>query len=521
MGKSNPARRLLAILGCCLGIAACSTVDFTAPKDVSVALAPSVTSETALGRYASEQMLGQNPQQSGFHLLPDAIDALSLRLLLADKAQRTLDAQYYLVKADTAGLAFMHALLKAADRGVQVRLLIDDMFTSGHDIGLAALDHHPNIAIRIFNPFAQRGIRAFDGWDFGRINRRMHNKSFTVDNQLTILGGRNIASEYFGARKDARFGDLDVLALGPIVPEVSASFDAYWNHERAAPLPLFARMPDDPEAALVKVRERLEAARGEAEQDTKLYADAVRARVQRYLAGGKRLFTFADYTLAVDSPDKSFRKLAATAPSIKTTLLQSLATAEKEVILISPYFVPGEIGVKTLAEAQARGIQVTVVTNSLAANNQFTVHAGYAPRRKALLKAGVRLFEVRPDAQFSGQDLVAASSAKSTLHTKAFVVDDREMFIGSFNFDPRSANINTEVGVVIRSPELAAQAFQPVENWLRERTWQLVLSDDKQLRWRGLGPAGEMQEWTQEPGTSWWDRFVVGFVGLLPIDSQL
>jgi len=494
----------------------CATVDFDAPK--SVTHAPTDTADTYLGKQL-EGLAEQHSGMSGFFPLSDGIDALAARLLLAERAERTIDAQYYLVKSDTSSHAFIHSLLRAADRGVRVRLLVDDIFTGGYDAGMAGLDSHPNFEIRIFNPFARRSARFMDGiTSFSRINRRMHNKSFTADNQITIIGGRNIADEYFGAREDAKFGDLDVMGIGPVVNDVSEMFDSYWNHERAAPIETFADMPDDPVAELERVRADLEVARQKI--TTTKYAAAVRDQLLEYVETDTSGFVWAPYTLAVDSPDKAFKKKAETAASIKTPLRESLLSAKTEAIIISPYFVPRKTGIEAIADLQRSGVNVTIITNSLAANNQSSVHGGYAPSRKPLLEAGVKIFEVRADADVSGSQIVASSGAKATLHTKAFIVDRREMFIGSFNFDPRSANINTELGVIIRSPELAEQFAVNIEAALAKQTFEVFLNDKGKLRWRGFEDGQEVIL-DKEPQTTWGQRFSAGFMRILPIRGQL
>ena len=494
----------------------CATVDFDAPK--SVTRAPTNTADTYLGK----QLVGlaeAHPEQAGFYQLSDGIDALAARLLLAERAERTLDAQYYLIKDDITSNAFIHALLDAADRGVRVRLLVDDIFTGGYDAGMAGLDSHPNFEIRIFNPFARRSARFMDGiTSFSRINRRMHNKSFTVDNQVTIIGGRNIADEYFGAREDAKFGDLDVMGIGPIVNDVSNMFDSYWNHERAAPIETFADMPDDPAAELERVRAELEIARQKV--TTSKYAAAVKDKVLEYVETDTSPFVWAPYVLAVDSPDKAFKSKAETAASIKTPLRESLLSAKFEAIIISPYFVPRKTGIEAISELQRSGVEVTIITNSLAANNQSSVHGGYAPSRKPLLASGVKIYEVRADADVSGSELVASSGAKATLHTKAFIIDRRELFIGSFNFDPRSANINTELGVIIRSPEMANQSANSLTAALAEQTYEVFLNEKGKLRWRGIENGQEVIH-EKEPQTTWSQRFAAGFMRILPIRGQL
>jgi putative cardiolipin synthase len=502
---------LLAIL------AGCATVDFEQPKLDSVALTDTD------GTYLGKQLIGvaeSHPDgESGFLPVADGIEALSVRLLLAERAEKSIDAQYYLLKTGIVGSAFVGSLLRAADRGVRVRLLLDDMFTSGYDAGMAGLDSHPNIEVRIFNPFASRSARFLDGiTSFSRVNRRMHNKSFTVDNQITLIGGRNIADEYFGASEDAKFGDLDVLGIGPVVEDVSAMFDSYWKHERSLPIEAFANLPDDPAAELDRLRVEIEQARKEITSSK--YAVAVRAQILQDAGAGLNAFTWAPYTLAVDSPDKSIKSKAASADSILTPLRKSLLAAEKEVLIISPYFVPGRSGIEALSEIQRRGIQVTVVTNSLAANNQALVHGGYTPSRKPLLKAGVRIYEIRADAGVSGSHIVATESAKATLHTKAFVVDRREAFIGSFNFDPRSANINTELGVIIRSPKIAAEIADMIETKSASIAFEVFLNENGKIRWRGMEQGKEIVL-DKEPQTSWGQRFMAGVYRFLPIRGQL
>jgi putative cardiolipin synthase len=497
--------------------AGCATIDYDYPRQEAYFL-PN-TSDTYFGKLIEPVVAQQPPDQSGFYPMNDGVDALTARLLLTQKAETSIDVQYYLIKNDIIGRVFIYSLLQAADRGVRVRLLVDDMFTSGYDIGLAALDSHPNFEIRIFNPFhrgaAGRARSALTG--FGRINRRMHNKSFTADNQITIIGGRNIADEYFGVREDAKFGDLDVMGIGPVVHDVSNMFDTYWNHETALPVPAFVQELDDPEAALNELRERLALSMDEI-RDSK-YAEAVRAKYLEYLQPGKRPFEWAPYELVVDSPDKGVKAKAEEAASITTPLVESIRSAEQELIIISPYFVPLKSGIEGLAGLEERGIEVTVITNSLAANNQFTVHGGYAPSRKQLLEAGVEIYEVRPDADVAGTEFVDASGAKSTLHTKAFIVDDKEVFIGSFNFDPRSANINTELGVIIRDPELALIYTVLVEDALPKQTFEVFLNEDGKLRWRGYED-GEEIIYDKEPETTWGQRFGAWFARIIP-KSQL
>jgi len=500
-----------------LVVAGCASIDYDYPRTESYFLPD--TADTYLGQEILPDVVPKPPDQSGFYPLSDGIDALAARLLLAERAEKSIDVQYYLIKNDIVGRAFIYSLLRAADRGVRVRLLLDDMFTKGYDVGMAALHSHPNFEIRIFNPFqrgaAGRSLGALTG--FSRINRRMHNKSFTIDNQITVIGGRNIADEYFGAREDAKFGDLDVVAIGPVVQEVSDMFDTYWNHQTALPAFAFVKELEDPEAALNEMRDRFEQSREEIRGSK--YADAVRTQVLSYVETDNSVFEWAPYQLVVDSPDKGIKKKAKEADSIITPLIESLRSAESELIIISPYFVPRKGGIEGITEIQKRGVNVIIITNSLAANNQFTVHGGYAPSRKPLLKAGVKIYEVRPDADVAGTEFVNAGGAKATLHTKAFIVDDKETFIGSFNFDPRSAYINTELGVIIRDPELSLVFSVLIEEALQRQTYEVFLDEKGKVRWRAWEDGQEVI-YKKEPETTWGQRFAAGFARIIP-KSQL
>jgi cardiolipin synthase C len=500
-----------------ISAAGCATIDYDYPRQESYFLPD--TSHTPLAKLVEPDVAQRPAGQSGFFPMNDGVDALAARLLLAKRAEESIDVQYYLIKNDVVGRVFIYSLLQAADEGVRVRLLVDDMFTSGYDVGLAALHSHPNFEIRIFNPFhrgtAGRAKSALTG--FGRINRRMHNKSFTVDNQVTIIGGRNIADEYFGLREDAKFGDLDVIGVGPVVQDVSSMFDTYWNHEAALPVPAFVDELDDPEAALQELRERLRRSLDEVRNSE--YAEAASERYGQFLEANMGLFEWAPYKLVVDSPDKGVKAKADEAESITTPLVEEIRSAEKNMIIVSPYFVPTKRGVESLTKLQKRGVDVTVVTNSLAANNQFTVHGGYSPSRKPLLEAGVKIYEVRPDADVAGTEFIDASGATATLHTKAFIVDEEALFIGSFNFDPRSANLNTELGVIIYDPELALTFAVWAEEALRDQTFEVFLNEDGKLRWRGYED-GEEIIYDKEPETTWGQRFMAGFARIIP-QSQL
>ena len=499
-------------------LAGCASIDFDRPKPQSTAISPAVTADSPLGS-ALNGLADANIGKSGFYMLPNGIDALAIRLLMAQQAEHSIDTQYYLITNDLIGRLFVESLLRAAERGVRVRLLLDDIQTKGYDPGLSALNAHPNVEVRIYNPFARRSARGVSAVSsFTRINRRMHNKSFTVDNQMTVIGGRNIADEYFAARQDVNFGDLDVVGVGPIVTDVSSMFDEFWNSRPAVPVAVFADPPDDPQSALADLRDRLQRTRTDAGNTR--YAEALRSSLLSTMQKDLSVFTWAPSKLVYDSPDKSDKQKADESASIRTPLIEAFDAAKRDAVIISPYFVPRKTGIERFAELRERGIDVSVVTNSLVSTNQTTVHGGYAPARKPLLEMGVRLYELRADADIAGTEYVSSSGAKATLHTKAFAIDSSRLFIGSFNFDPRSAYINTEMGVIIDSNELAGAFTKAVHDAAPHETYEVLLNEKGKLRWQGLEDGNEVIL-NKEPQAGFWRRFVGGFMRLLPIRRQL
>ncbi len=494
---------------------ACVTVDFDAPKEPSYVITD--TSETFLGEAVEAFQTGASGE-TGIYPMIDGIEALGARLKGATRAERSIDLQYYLIYGDTAGALLINELLNAADRGVRVRILVDDVLTKGYDREMVDLDAHPNIQIRVFNPFAVRGLRSWNFlWDFNRVNRRMHNKSFIVDNEVAIIGGRNIADEYFAAREDVNFGDLDVITIGPVVNEISTMFDLYWNDRLAVPVTTVITPPKDPEVAAARIRARLDPAIANIEKTH--YAELIREfEANRYIR--REEFTWVPYDLVYDSPDKAGTKPNAEGKRIRPALAEAVRTTENELIILSPYFVPTDRLVEGARAMTQRGVSIFVITNSLAANNHSAVHAGYAPWRKKLLEAGVRIFEVRADAQATGVDRSRMLHSGGTLHTKAFIVDRRLVYLGSFNWDPRSAFINTEMGIILESEEFGQYAGRRMEKMLPVNAYEVVLNDEGRLRWV-TSENGERVVYKKEPDTGWWKRFKVKVIGLLPIDEQL
>ena len=508
--------RVLASLTVLMFWAGCASVDLDAPKQASFQF--SDTGNTRIGEDVAK-MRTEHGDLSGFHLQRDGIQSLAARIVLAKAAERSIDAQYYLITNDQVGKLFLKSLLDAADRGVRVRLLLDDILTGGYDAGMAALDSHPNFEIRIYNPFTSRGTRVQDGlFDFSRVNRRMHNKSFTVDNQVTIIGGRNIADEYFGASKEQNFGDADVVSVGPVVGEVSTMFDEYWNSRWAAPVPTFARMPEDPAAVLKAFRVGLDS--NKTEMRDSVYGSALLADAERFLSDREGRFEWAEHTLVYDPLSKTEGNGFRAADGIAGQLSKVVALADEELVVISPYFVPLKSGVKYFQELRDRGLRVRVVTNSLAANNHGIVHSGYMAYRKELLRMGVELYEVRVNAAVLGVDRGGSGAALGTLHTKGFIVDGDTFFLGSFNWDPRSAIYNTEMGVIIESEDMGRQVLQFMDEGLPDGCYRLELTGSGSIQWVDeSGP--EPVVYTSEPDVGWWRKFTVNLGRMLPIRKQL
>ncbi len=476
------------------------------------------TGNTRLGKAISPRVAA-NPRYSGIYPLRDARDAFAARVRLARAAERSLDIQYYIWQKDMTGTLLFNELYEAAERGVRVRLLLDDNNTYGLDPTLAALDAHPNIEIRLFNPFVIRKLRAAGYiFDFSRANRRMHNKSFTADNQVTIIGGRNVGDEYFGATDGVLFADLDVMAIGLVVNAVSKDFDRYWSSESSYPADRLLS-PVDP----VSIAE-LAAAASKIERNPAAvtYMNALRTSyfVQE-LTEGNLAMEWASVRMVSDDPAKGLGRARPEA-LLPYKLKEIIGKPTAEVDLVSPYFVPTAAGVESFVALANGGVKMKVLTNSLDATDVIAVHAGYAKRRKPLLKAGVRLFELRrlaPDTGGAGSFGVKGSS-DSSLHAKTFSGDRSSVFIGSFNFDPRSAELNTEMGFIIDSPALARQIATTFHNSVPVNAYEVRLSDMGQLYWiEHLN--GKQVRYDTEPGTSFWQRATVWLISMLPVEHLL
>ena len=507
--------RALMILACC-ALAACAQLP-SRPTEVQPEHALPVAQSSPLDQIFAP-LEQQHPRQSAFRLVDDGYEAFALRLLSSRLAERSLDVQTYIWHADLTGKYLAHALLQAADRGVRVRLLVDDMDARQKHYGFAALDAHPNISVRLFNPFASRsGMFSQLGEisrRFSEVNRRMHNKSWIVDNRLALAGGRNLGDEYFGASEQANFVDLDMAMAGPVVRDASASFDRYWNADVTYPIVLLAPA-DVNRKALNTLRETL--GKHALAAPTSHYAQVLHQdeMVHNLVVGKWRMHWIDDYRFISDDPLKVRKQESGQSSLVLQGLLGVAQTCQQDMLIISPYFVPGEVGMEAIQAQRQRGCQIRVVTNSLAANDVVAVHSGYQKYREPMLAAGVELWELKPQFKKRIRASLFGSSGAS-LHSKALVIDGERGFVGSYNLDRRSGSLNTEQGVLVSDPQIGQrmrELFALQANG--ERVWQVSLKDGS-LEWRD-----EDGRYQTEPKTSVGKRMLTWLIGLLPIEKQL
>jgi putative cardiolipin synthase len=511
--------RLLCIAILAMAIMGCASLPSLESRSATTAFTDT-QDDTRLGR-ALAPLSAAHPGKSGFHPLPDARDAFAARALLAEAADKSLDVQYYIWHGDQTGYLLFEALWRAAERGVRVRLLLDDNNTGGLDETIAALDAHPNVEVRLYNPLANRSLRALNYVaDFSRVNRRMHNKSFTADSQGTIVGGRNVGNEYFAAGSGMWFQDLDVIAVGPVVREVSDTFDLYWNSASAYPAAsLLGAAPPEATRAL---QDRFVAVR--ADPVSTSYIEALRdTPLVRQLLAGDLPIEWTTARLFYDDPAKTLDDKGSTDVLLLSQLVEEIGRPEASFDLVSPYFVPAEDGTAAFVALAGRGAKVRVLINSLATTDVSAVHAGYVKRREELLKAGVALYELKPSPQEAGRSQKQKSSGGSSasLHAKTFAVDGGRIFVGSFNFDPRSARLNTEMGLLIDSAELAGRLTQTFDKDIPQVAYEVRLAGDGgSLEWIDRTASGE-KRYDSEPEVGLMRRGLVRFLSWLPIDWML
>jgi putative cardiolipin synthase len=510
------------ILATLLLVTGCAGLPVDYPRTESHALHD--TGATRLGQ-AAQAALQARPGQNGFRPLPDGLDALLARIHLAEAAERSLDLMYFTWQDDLVGRHLANAVLRAADRGVRVRVLLDDIGSKVDDNALMALGGHPNIEIRLFNPIASRGNRFLGALtDFRRVNRRMHNKAFIADNQRAILGGRNIGDQYFDAHADWNFGDLDVLAAGPVVAEVSAAFDLYWNAPLVYPIEALTGRRHEI-GSLDALRERL--TDFVKAQRPSPYTEVARSRAAEILAIDTDDVFWGGAHLLFDDPSKVTRSRDLAEGHLLPQFGPLGLPLERELMVVSPYFIPGDAGVDWLTGLARRGLRVTVLTNSLASTDVVLVHAAYRRYRAALVEGGIRLYELRPDAFGVPLDegtTAHLDSSEAALHAKTFFFDRQFVFIGSLNLDPRSIQLNTEIGIVCASAAMAEALLGKLESRLDRIAWRIErLVDDAgtpRIVWVESDAQGVRRR-SSEPEVSVWRRLQVWFFGLLPIEPQL
>ncbi|ABM00408.1 phospholipase D family protein [Shewanella amazonensis] len=497
----------LMILGC-ISLGGCSSLPELkdAPRSYKLTSAP----DSLIAGYLAEPLAG-HPGQSGVLPLFEGLDAMVARLALIKSAETSIDLQYYIFRNDDTGRLLAWQLLDAADRGVRVRLLLDDTASVNIDRQLAVMASHPNVSVRLYNPSSHRTLRALSFvTDFGRMNHRMHNKSLTVDNRLSVVGGRNIGNEYFSNDEDVEFGDLDVLLTGPVVEQVSDQFDAYWNGSNTYPVELLTEHPVQSDE-LAAMYDQIANQKRQLEEHPYIQR-LTKSPLLRHMADNRLEWFWGEAKVLADPHDK--REGQAEAWMI-TPLLDEFQQTRERLVIISPYFVPTTEGVRLLTGLAKRGVAVTVITNSLAATDVLAVHSGYKGYREALLRAGVSLYEVkatgkRPSHSWKG-------SSRSSLHAKSFLFDDDRLFVGSFNFDPRSAWLNTEMGVMVNQGELNQKIHAWLPQFLTNKTYQVKLGSDG-LYWHELSSGKDIYA---EPQAGFWRRFMADVLALFPLESQL
>ena len=462
-------------------------------------------------------LLAERPGQSGLMLLDDNLEAFAIRALTARHAGRSLDLQYYTWKGDLTGHLLAGEIVKAADRGVRVRLILDDINAQRYDRTTLALDAHPNIEVRLYNPSRNREGALRRGLEMLlriiRVTRRMHNKAWIADGRLAIVGGRNIGDPYFDAAANTNFRDLDVLAVGAAVGQTESIFDDYWNSKAVVPIGALGKSR---EGDLQDLRKRL--ADIPSHERARPYLDraAENESVRRMMSGKREIHWTEKARVIADPPEKVVG--AGQETWLKNVVIPALASARTDLEIISPYFIPGEAGTDRLVRLAQQGVRVSILTNSLAATDVVAVHGAYARYRGPLIEQGVNLFELKPYDVSSDISLFGSSSA--SLHTKAFTVDERAGFVGSMNFDPRSVSLNSEMGLFFEHDGLVAEIREIfAEEASPQKSYRVHLADGD-IIWRddAMEPARIFHE---EPGASLGQRLTAWIISFLPIESQL
>ena len=515
---SNMGHILLVLL---VGLLLSGCGALPAQADRAPEYAFSDSAATTLGKHANAATQ-HHAGQSGFTILDTGQQAFLHRATLIEAAERSIDAQYYIWNSDVSGTYLARRLLLAAERGVRVRLLLDDINVAGRDAVIAALSSHRNIEIRIYNPFAARaGLGKWLGFiaDFQRLNRRMHNKTFVVDGAFGIVGGRNIGDEYFDVHPQMNFRDRDVLAVGPIVRDMSANFDAYWNSPSSYPIDLLA--PDAVNGQDLEAQfDQAVAAASDTTGLTQLPPQNVAAAHVRTAQTLAEL-TWAEAELVFDPPAADMHDGADRPKQSAQALRKLVDQSNTEILVESAYFILGDDQLEALAPIRARGVRVAALTNSLASNDLTTNHAGYARRRPAMLAKGMELYELRPDATACTVWIETPGYCDKgvvSLHAKSVVFDRKTLYIGSFNVNLRSIYLNGETVLIIHSPELAERVARDIELGMAPgNSWQVSQDAEGRLHWTD----GASEVSTHEPDTGVWRRIKSGLFSLLPVEKYL
>ncbi len=518
----------VVLLSCSLVVtlSACSTLPKQQTQPVEYAF-NTPTDDTSLAKIVLP-LREQNPNLTGYHVLYDPLEALAARIELINKAEKSLDLQYYIWDNDKIGALALHAMIKAADRGVKIRLLVDDNNAKKMEGIYMALDQHANIDVKLYNPYRFRHFRPVDMvLDLKRINRRMHNKSFIADNQIALIGGRNMSNQYYNVSDNYQFSDVDVMLVGAASDEIIHSFDEYWNDDYAFPVRQLVN-PRHYSLRFDSLKQQLDDYNQEATVVN--YLDlANRSHAFDDWLNNKIQFDWVKAEVVKDSPSK-IKSKAKKEEHLNFQLLNRLDKPEQSVDIVSAYFVPEKKGAERLKNLRADGVKVRVLTNSFQANDVPLVHAFYSKYRQDLLEHDVQLYEFlsRPDAEnlnTNTKELAEKSKvslkglSRSSLHAKLMAIDEKQVFIGSFNFDPRSAYLNTEIGVLLNSPRLAKAVHYTMDENLSKYAYKLVLNADQQINWKIKLSNGQTRIYPREPKIKWWQKAGVKFISWLPLEG--
>ncbi|GAF60293.1 cardiolipin synthetase [Psychrobacter sp. JCM 18903] len=466
-----------------------------------------------------------HPDLSGYHPIVTGANAFASRSILTDMSTRNIDAQYYIWHNDQAGQLLLKDLWEAAERGIIVRLLLDDFNNDAtFDQHLLRFSSHPNIAVRIINPLMHRKFQTLNYvTGLPRINRRMHNKSMTFDKQITIIGGRNIGNEYLSNDQNSQFADLDVLLIGKVVADIDNSFSSYWSSPLSFDIETLVKPDNNTAPDFLAALDKLGQDEKGSDNHLTVYKEALEeSTIDSDLVNKRVPFRWTDMQFLSDDVGK----LTKTVPA-DTNLVHQLRTLlgspTKKLTIISSYFVPTKDGVNTLVQLAEAGIEIKILTNSFDATDVTAVHSGYSQWRPNLLRAGVKIYELKSTASEEKREnklWKARSQSSTSLHAKTFAVDDYQVFIGSYNVDPRSANINTEMGVIINDDELAKQLHGALSDDLLNQAYEVKLSDNGKLQWHTMEDDKKVV-YDSEPRVDISDHVWLTIMSWLPIDWLL